>query len=269
MKMKKIVALALAGALCLGMSTVALAADSPQKSDAVQATEEGKEILVGDPEDPAMSNWNDVAKNDPEKLDKTVKNTFKDQLYELNKQLDDIDPDEIKPSDLKKLQEQQKVLESLANDDAVYEVVTIADIKPADGTVVNEKNPLNVRFNLMNGTLKNLKVGQTIRILHLVDGLWQVYETEVKLDDNGFYAEWAFKHFSPVAVFRVNSDNSVTPEPTPTPNPDEPTVTPDPDVNGSITADQLADLIVKKLQANANATKVVRTSVKASPKTGE
>ena len=66
-----------------------------------------------------------------------------------------------------------------------------------------------------------------------------------------------------------NSDNSVTPEPTPTPNPDEPTVTPDPDVNGSITADQLADLIVKKLQANANATKVVRTSVKASPKTGE
>jgi len=267
MKMKKIVALALAGALCLGMSTVAFAADSPQKSDAVQATEEGKEIVVGEVEDPAMSNWNDVAKNDPEKLDKTVKNTFKDQLYELNKQLDDIDPDEIKPSELKKLQEQQKVLESLANDDAVYEVVTIADIAAADGTVVDEEHPLNVRFNL--GGLKDLDEGQKIRILHLVDGLWQVYETEVKLDDDGWYAEWAFEHFSPVAVFRVNSDNSVTPEPTPTPNPDEPTVTPDPDVNGSITADQLADLIVKKLQANANATKVVRTSVKASPKTGE
>ena len=259
MKMKKLTALALAGVLCLGMSTVAFAADSPQKSDAIWATEEGKKVDVKDTDDAAMTDWEAAA---PEDLSETVKDTFHEEYKEYKKELDKKDPGDISPNEKKQLE----LLDSLANDDAVYEIVTTADIKPADGTVI-PKDGLNVRFDL-TGKFDDLAEGQTIRILHRAASGWQVYETEVKLDKNGWYAEWAFKEFSPVAVFRVNSDNSITPdvpeEPT---EPTEPTVTPD--GNGSITADQLADLIAQRLQQNANATSIARTSTNRSPKTGE
>ena len=45
MKMKKLTALALAGALCLGMSTVALAAPSVGSEDAITATTENGESV--------------------------------------------------------------------------------------------------------------------------------------------------------------------------------------------------------------------------------
>jgi hypothetical protein len=106
-------------------------------------------------------------------------------------------------------------------------------------------------------------------------GLWEVYEGEVKWDavKSEFYVENEFTSLSPVAILRVTSDGSVqvTPpgeQPGNTNQPgDQPTVTPDKD--GNVTADQLADLIAKRLQANG--VKFDRTAAtgKASPKTGE
>ncbi len=94
-------------------------------------------------------------------------------------------------------------------------------------------------------------------------------------EKDGFFVEQEFDSLSPIAILRFTDaaangdDQNGNNTPNPTPNPgDDTTVTPG--TNGNITADQLADLIVKKLQ-NADASKVVRvvSSSKASPKTGE
>ena len=63
MKMKKLTALALAGVLCLGMSTTAFASASPLPEDAVTATnDEGKEVILEqsliDTESGTFAGWN-------------------------------------------------------------------------------------------------------------------------------------------------------------------------------------------------------------------
>ena len=105
----------------------------------------------------------------------------------------------------------------------------------------------------------------------------QLIVTEATVEWNekdGFFVTQQFDSLSPVAILRFadaatdDDNNGGTTTPPTTPG-DDTTVTPG--TNGNITADQLADLIVKKLQQNTDASKVVRvvSSSKASPKTGE
>ena len=275
MKMKKLTALALAGVLCLGMSTTAFASASPLPEDAVTATnDEGKEVILEqspiDTESGTFAGWNSKK---PEKVDESVRYTLEDRLDEIKKDL--RDEDSLTGEELKALKEEQTTLNELLSSDKKFAVVTLADI--TTDAVVDEENPINIKFSLNGDTAwEGIQKGEVVRILHQVNGQMIVLEGTVQWNEkDGFFVEQEFDSLSPIAILRFtdavadddnNNDNN-TPNPTPNPG-DDTTVTPG--TNGNITADQLADLIVKKLQ-NADASKVVRvvSSSKASPKTGE
>ena len=285
MKMKKLTALALASALCMGMSTVALAAPSVGPKDAYSATtKDGQTVDLDTFNVPEWANgtlrgtqydgWDSA---DAEDASDAVKDTLKysSKLYEARiealTQLQDPD----RAGEIAELEKQKAAVDKLADSNVLIEIADLVELDIADKTSdaypVDPRHPLKVRF-VLDERLENLKEGQPIRIMHKVDGLWQVYEGEVKWDaaKSKFYVEHSFTELSPVAILRISSDGTTQVTP-PADNPadtNEPTVTPD--SNGQITADQLADLLVKKLQANG-AVKFNRTvaSGKASPKTGE
>ena len=274
MKMKKLTALALAGVLCLGMSTTAFASASPLPEDAVTATQDEKDVNVYqspiDTETGTFAGWNSKK---PEKVDESVRYTLEDRLDEIKKDL--RDEDSLTGEELKALKEEQTTLNELLNSDKKFAVVTLADI--TTDAVVDEENPINIKFSLNGDTAwKGIKAGEAVRILHQVNGQMIVLEGTVQWNEkDGFFVEQEFDSLSPIAILRFTDaaangdDQNGNNTPNPTPNPgDDTTVTPG--TNGNITADQLADLIVKKLQ-NADASKVVRvvSSSKASPKTGE
>jgi len=288
MKMKKLTALALAGVLCLGMSTTALASTSP-----VPATAENEkdEIKVGAvKKDPLV---NDVAtintiENDwgirkgetSEEASVRIENDIKGWIGDLESQKSETDSLDEKAAIDKKLTELKKL------DGTKLELVSLADVDCPNlaGDRDLTKDPVKVKFNL-NG--RNVAAGDKISIMHEVKDpktgatYWTVvtdlpvvkYTDEKDPSKSMYYVEYDFTSFSNVVLLKQlsNGGTDVIPnDPTkPTDPTDQPTVTPD--ANGNITADQLAELIVKKLENRVNATKVVRTAVssKASPKTGE
>ena len=272
--MKKLTALALAGVLCLGMSTTAFASASPLPEDAVTATQDEKDVNVYqtpiDTETGTFAGWNSKK---PEKVDESVRYTLEDRLDEIKKDL--RDEDSLTGEELKALKEEQTTLNELLSSDKKFAVVTLADI--TTDAVVDEENPINIKFSLNGDTAwEGIQKGEVVRILHQVNGQMIVLEGTVQWNEkDGFFVEQEFDSLSPIAILRFTDaaangdDQNGNNTPNPTPNPgDDTTVTPG--TNGNITADQLADLIVKKLQ-NADASKVVRvvSSSKASPKTGE
>ena len=274
MKMKKLTALALAGVLCLGMSTTAFASASPLPEDAVTATQDEKDVNVYqspiDTETGTFAGWNSKK---PEKVDESVRYTLEDRLDEIKKDL--RDEDSLTGEELKALKEEQTTLNELLSSDKKFAVVTLADI--TTDAVVDEENPINIKFSLNGDTAwEGIQKGEVVRILHQVNGQMIVLEGTVQWNEkDGFFVEQEFDSLSTIAILRFTDaaangdDQNGNNTPNPTPNPgDDTTVTPG--TNGNITADQLADLIVKKLQ-NADASKVVRvvSSSKASPKTGE
>ena len=274
MKMKKLTALALAGVLCLGMSTTAFASASPLPEDAVTATQDEKDVNVYqspiDTETGTFAGWNSKK---PEKVDESVRYTLEDRLDDIKKDL--RDEDSLTGEELKALKEEQTTLNELLSSDKKFAVVTLADI--TTDAVVDEENPINIKFSLNGDTAwEGIQKGEAVRILHQVNGQMIVLEGTVQWNEkDGFFVEQEFDSLSPIAILRFTDaaangdDQNGNNTPNPTPNPgDDTTVTPG--TNGNITADQLADLIVKKLQ-NADASKVVRvvSSSKASPKTGE
>ena len=274
MKMKKLTALALAGVLCLGMSTTAFASASPLPEDAVTATQDEKDVNVYqspiDTETGTFAGWNSKK---PEKVDESVRYTLEDRLDEIKKDL--RDEDSLTGEELKALKEEQTTLNELLSSDKKFAVVTLADI--TTDAVVDEENPINIKFSLNGDTAwEGIQKGEVVRILHQVNGQMIVLEGTVQWNEkDGFFVEQEFDSLSPIAILRFTDaaangdDQNGNNTPNPTPNPgDDTTVTPG--TNGNITADQLADLVVKKLQ-NADASKVVRvvSSSKASPKTGE
>ena len=282
MKMKKLTALALAGALCLGMSTVALAAPSVGSEDAITATTENGESVDLETESIEIGRGTEFDgwdSSNPEKASDAIKKTFENASVDYEKVITELKQknDPKLAGLIAEYEKQQAALDELVNSDDLIEVATLVDISLPEGQdVVDPEHPLTVKF-VLNNRLENLAVGQQIRIMHQNEytGLWEVYEGEVKWDaaTSEFYVENEFTSLSPVAILRVTSDGSVqvTPpgqKPGDTNQPgDQPTVTPDED--GKLTADQLADLIAKKLQANG--VKFDRTAAtgKASPKTGE
>ncbi len=282
MKMKKLTALALAGALCLGMSTVALAAPSVGSEDAITATTENGESVDLETESIEIGRGTEFDgwdSSNPEKASDAIKKTFENASVDYEKVITELKQknDPKLAGLIAEYEKQQAALDELVNSDDLIEVATLVDISLPEGQdVVDPEHPLTVKF-VLNNRLENLAVGQQIRIMHQNEytGLWEVYEGEVKWDaaTSEFYVENEFTSLSPVAILRVTSDGSVqvTPpgqKPGDTNQPgDQPTVTPDKD--GNVTADQLADLIAKRLQANG--VKFDRTAAtgKASPKTGE
>ncbi len=282
MKMKKLTALALAGALCMGMSTVALAAPSVGSEDAITATTENGESVDLETESIEIGRGTEFDgwdSSNPEKASDAIKKTFENASVDYEKVITELKQknDPKLAGLIAEYEKQQAALDELVNSDDLIEVATLVDISLPEGQdVVDPEHPLTVKF-VLNNRLENLAVGQQIRIMHQNEytGLWEVYEGEVKWDaaTSEFYVENEFTSLSPVAILRVTSDGSVqvTPpgqKPGDTNQPgDQPTVTPDED--GKLTADQLADLIAKKLQANG--VKFDRTAAtgKASPKTGE
>ncbi len=296
MKMKKLTALALAGVLCLGMSVTAFADEavsadgadgtvstdgSPSPSgekdgkETVQFAKSNKEegtvpVTVGAITNHVTDGWEDP---DPDQASKNIKSDFKSRIRAIEDQLNEDDGD-LSPNERQELEAQLDNLNQLnLGKDAYYEVVTAYDYSYD----LKRGEEVTIRFNL-NDRLEDLAEGDDVYLMHYVDGQWQVYSYTVQYDpigDNGkplYYVEHPFTHFSPVAIVRVTDDGTPSvekPEPKPENPTEDPTLTPNAD--GSITADQLADLIVKKLEQNANTVKVVRTAVsgKASPKTGE
>ena len=282
MKMKKLTALALAGALCLGMSTVALAAPSVGSEDAITATTENGESVDLEKESIEIGRGTEFDgwdSSNPEKASDAIKKTFENASVDYEKAITELKQknDPKLAGLIAEYEKQQAALDELVNSDDLIEVATLVDISLPDGQdVVDAEHPLTVKF-VLNNRLENLAVGQKIRIMHQNEytGLWEVYEGEVKWDaaTSEFYVENNFTSLSPVAILRVTSDGSVqvTPpgqKPGDTNQPgDQPTVTPDED--GKLTADQLADLIAKKLQANGVKFERTAATGKASPKTGE
>ena len=282
MKMKKLTALALAGALCMGMSTVALAAPSVGSEDAITATTENGESVDLEKESIEIGRGTEFDgwdSSNPEKASDAIKKTFENASVDYEKAITELKQknDPKLAGLIAEYEKQQAALDELVNSDDLIEVATLVDISLPDGQdVVDAEHPLTVKF-VLNNRLENLAVGQKIRIMHQNEytGLWEVYEGEVKWDaaTSEFYVENNFTSLSPVAILRVTSDGSVqvTPpgqKPGDTNQPgDQPTVTPDED--GKLTADQLADLIAKKLQANGVKFERTAATGKASPKTGE
>ena len=277
MKMKKLTALALAGVLCLGMSTTAFAAASPLPEDAVTATQDGKDVEITqspvDTDNGAFAGWD--SKN-PDKVDENVRHTLEDRLIDIMKEL--RKEDQLSQEAVKKLNEEKEALENLMSTKDKFVVGALMDVK-APGTTVDDENKLMVRFEL-TGAWEGVANEKEVNLLHAITDkngnivAWEVFKNvPIKKDDKGvLYVEQEFDSLSPVAILRVpggdNGGNGTNPGDQPGTNPgDQPTLTPD--ANGNITADQLADLIVKKLQQSAD-TKVIRVaSGKASPKTGE
>jgi hypothetical protein len=285
MKMKKLAALALAGVLCMGMSTVALAAPSVGPEDAYSATNKDGDNVKLDPSPikeieqigfrgTDYDGWNAA---DPEKASDAVKDTLKRGSVNIEAEIvrlkESGEPDV--EGKIARLQAQKAAVDQLANSDVLIEIADLVDLDVAedpngDTVPVDARNPLKVRF-VLNKRLKDLEVGQAIRIMHKVDGLWQVYEGEVKWDSDKseFYVEHEFTSLSPVAILRINSDGSTQVVP-PTDIPGDsqvPNVTPD--ANGNITADQLADLIAQRLRANNAGIERTSSTSGRSPKTGE
>ena len=282
MKMKKLTALALAGVLCMGMSTVALAAPSVGPEDAITATTENGDSVDLEKEaieigrGTEFDGWDST---NPEKASDAIKKTFENASVDYDKVITELKQknDPKLAGLIAEYEKQQAALNELVTSDDLIEVATLVDISlPTGQDVVDPEHPLMVKF-VLNNRLENLAVGQTIRIMHQNEytGLWEVYEGEVKWDaaSSEFYVENEFTSLSPVAILRVTSDGSVQVTP-PGENPgntnqpgNQPTVTPDED--GKLTADQLADLIAKKLQANGVKFERTAATGKASPKTGE
>ena len=273
MKMKKLTALALAGVLCLGMSTTAFASASPLPEDAVTATQDEKDVNVYqspiDTETGTFAGWNSKK---PEKVDESVRYTLEDRLDEIKKDL--RDEDSLTGEELKALKEEQTTLNELLSSDKKFAVVTLADI--TTDAVVDEENPINIKFSLNGDTAwEGIQKGEVVRILHQVNGQMIVLEGTVQWNEkDGFFVEQEFDSLSPIAILRFTDaaangdDQNGNNTPNPTPNPgDDTTVTPG--TNGNITADQLADLIVNRLEQRVNSVRVVRTAGQASPKTGE
>ena len=90
MKMKKLTALALAGALCMGMSTVALAAPSVGPKDAITATTENGTNVELNKDEIDVNRWNEFDgwdSTNPEKASDAIKDTFEQASVDYEKKI--------------------------------------------------------------------------------------------------------------------------------------------------------------------------------------
>ncbi len=186
MKMKKIIALATAAALCLGMSMTAFAADavnpSPNKvpqSSSSYVNKEGYEAQTGE-------------------LDAETKALLanEDKVKEI------LSQEFVVPKDAKVavLGAGEYTLWDWTKDDVYkYQI--------EDGKVPN--GGANFTFPIYDKD-HDVKIGDTIYVLHKVGDKWEVTECVVTMGPNGDMVVDVFmESFSPVAFVKVMSDGTV------------------------------------------------------------
>ncbi|MEY8411254.1 hypothetical protein AALB51_08370 [Lachnospiraceae bacterium 62-26] len=177
MKMRKLVALATAAALCLGMSLTAFAADEKENSPA--------EIEYGTSEDGSMYVKSDELTSEQKKeIADAAEKALKDQYNVTGKDVVVIGVGDY----------------TLYNEDGT-------EIK--DGKVPN--GGANFNFILGRETKDGYAKGATIYVAHQkADGTWEIIEGTL---DKNMYGEWVVKvkmdSFSPVAFLKVMSNGKV------------------------------------------------------------
>jgi len=267
MKMKKLTALALAGVLCLGMSTTAFAAGSVVTADGVQTV---TDKLTG------------------EKKEEEVEVTIDEVTNADAKKLYDRWSDQ--KDGAKNLEEDVKAYAEEANiplaEDAIYTMIDFADYNVPG---VSEDNPVLLTFNIKDKAIKDAitkaqEDGRepVIYLMHYVENKdgsaeWIMTRHEILGNEKqGYYVEQTFTSLSPITLVLEMPKAASKPDDKPgdkpgnivVPNPDDNnTTTVTPGTNGTVTVDDIANAVVRRLQAS-NA-RVVRTSTGVSPKTGE
>ena len=222
--MKKLTALALAGVLCLGMSTTVFAAGSVVTADGVQTvtdklTGEKKEVDVNV----------DI---------KEVTNTDAKKLYDRWSDQKDGE---------KNLEEDVKAYAKAANiplaDDAIYTMIDFADYSVPN---VSEDNPVVLTFNIEDKAIKDAITkaqedgrNPVIYLMHYVeneDGSAEWIMTACEIKGNakqGYYVEQDFTSLSPITlVLEMPKATSDKPEDKPGDKPGN-VVVPDPDDNNT------------------------------------
>lgn len=180
MKMKKLVALATAAALCLGMSVTAFAADvkSPQDSDIPT-------IGWGATDDGSLDVWSKpLTDKEKEDIADAAEKALKDQYNVTGK-----DVVVIGVGDYQLFDEDGKLIE--------------------DGKVPN--GGANFNFALGREDKDGYVKGATIYVAHQkADGTWEIIEGTL---DKNSYGEWIVKvkmdSFSPVAFLKVMSNGKI------------------------------------------------------------
>lgn len=183
MKIKKLVALLTAGVLCLGMSTTAFAAQSVDDASGYVQLEGAEGSVSG------VSG--DELEGDEKKAYDDAKKVLEDE-------------DAVKA-----------VLEAKGFDTKNVDVVVLgmADYKyyDKDGNEAELPKGATLRFGL-NGLekAKGLKNGDSVYLMHYVNGNWQVITAKVVLANGVLYAETdQLTSLSPIAFLKVMSDGKV------------------------------------------------------------
>lgn len=284
MKMKKLTALALAGVLCLGMSTTAFAAPSLQTGDGdvtildSEGKESDKQLYNKDKQEIDAPNvWTeeiDASKYDEAFLEseyevwrdndsKVGNQALKDAVqaaggtFDKNAQVVYLDEVDVKSDvDFEKANKDGIEVLRLKFDMSGYK------INPADGY----------------GDATELTDEDTVYLMHWVDATkeWVCIKADLIYEKGVLYAYANFETkngLSPVVFVatRGTVTDPDTNEPGTNVRPGD-DVTPDDIVggntNGTVSIDDIANAVVNKLQAaNVKAVRTVRTGV--SPKTGE
>ncbi len=290
MKMKKLTALALAGALCMGMSATAFAADSVTTKTALDA----KGNVVENYQ------FYDAAGNPVDQVKITDTETT---INNLNMPADQKAVVRYWNTD----QGQEALKDAIAaqkgevNADAPIAIAKTSDVTAdvnweylqedkKDGKI----DSLQVKFNvtdLMINSRTPLTDGDILNLMHWVNdpsdkengGRWVCIPTVLKYgegkDRATLYATAKLNpddELSPMLFVVQKGNGTITPpkpeedpsDPTDPSDPSDPTDPEKPVINdGKVTIDDIANAVVKKLQATNS--KVVRVSSGVSPKTGE
>ena len=263
MKMKKIVALVTASALCLGMSMTVFADNSPNEglarptgsgyvdNGSQDPANEGRYLYVNNLQDAKDDIADQVKKDNPNWTDEAVQKEA-DKRYDAVK---DVFTDDTKAS--------EKASELLGRKvDGV--VVSAGDFKlyRADGTVINPtdvdwpKNGIDRAMPIaeLGDGYKQVEVGDKIAVLHYntAKNTWEVQEVTVVGNPNGQgYVTVHFDSLSPVAFLKVMSNGQQIKV----------------DANGNPIKDKDRNVQVVNKTTTTKTTQTVATG--RSPKTGE
>ena len=136
MKMKKLTALALAGALCMGMSTVALAAPSVGPKDAITATTENGTNVELNKNEINVDRWSEFDgwdSTNPEKASDAIKDTFEQASVDYEKRITELKQknDPKLAGVIAEYEKQQAALNTLVESDDLIEVATLVDLSVA------------------------------------------------------------------------------------------------------------------------------------------
>ncbi len=217
MKMKKLVALVTAGVLCLGMSMTAFAAtgdsngntNAPSPSPEEIKKEEEIKLNAGAPSFDEEDVW--FVDNG---LDYTIGVDYLAGADGLTDEQYKEVVDTI--SDPKKVEE---VIKQVCNvpDGAQYAVLKAGDIsygEMVNGQWVEHTLPaggVDIKVNVGSASLEGLKNGDSIYVLHYVNGKWEVLQGTVQVEGDAAFVTVHFNSLSPVAFVKVTSSGKVVP----------------------------------------------------------